>query len=82
LRAADSLATNIAEGCGSEPNREFARFLDMPIKSASETENHPISVRDLKLMSHENWHRYSTETIEIRRMTFGYRKRVLEDKSE
>jgi hypothetical protein len=30
-------------------------------------------------MSQENWLRYSNETIEIRRMTFGYRKRVLED---
>jgi four helix bundle protein len=81
LRAADSIGTNIAEGCGSESNREFARFLDMSIKSASETENHLISARDLKLMSEENWLRYSTETIEIRRMTFGYRKRVLEDES-
>jgi four helix bundle protein len=79
LRAADSIATNIAEGCGSASNREFARFLDMSIKSASETENHLISVRDLKLMSQENWLRYSNETIEIRRMTFGYRKKVLED---
>jgi four helix bundle protein len=81
LRAADSIGTNIAEGCGSESNREFARFLDMSIKSASETENHLISARDLKLMSEENWLRYSTETIEIRRMTFGYRIRVLEDES-
>jgi four helix bundle protein len=82
LRAADSIATNIAEGCGSESNREFARFLDMSIKSASETENHLISTRDLKLMSQENWLRYSNETIEIRRMTFGYRKRVLEDEEQ
>ena len=79
LRAADSIATNIAEGCGSESNREFARFLDMSIKSASETENHLISVRDLKLMSQENLLLYSNATIEIRRMTFGYRKRVLDD---
>src|SRR5215813_11774612 len=33
MRAADSIATNIAEGCGTESNREFARFLDMSIKS-------------------------------------------------
>ena len=41
-----------------------------------------LGVRDLKLMSQDNWSRYSTETIEIRRMTFGYRKRVLEDELE
>ena len=79
MRAADSIGTNIAEGCGAESNREFARFLEMSIKSATETENHLISVRDLNLMSREDWFRYSTETVEIRRMTFGYRKRVLED---
>jgi hypothetical protein len=54
----------------------------MSIKSASETENHLISVHDLKLMSRENWLRHSTETIEIRRMTFGYRRRVLEDEEQ
>ncbi len=79
MKSADSIATNIAEGCGTDSNREFARFLDISIKFASETENHLINARDLELMSPENWLRYTTETIEIRRMTFGYRKRVLED---
>ncbi len=79
MKAVDSVATNIAEGCGTDSNREFARFLDISIKSASETENHLISARDLELMSQENWLRCTRETIEIRRMTFGYRKRVLED---
>jgi four helix bundle protein len=73
MKSADSIATNIAEGCGTDSNREFARFLDISIKSASETENHLISARDLELMSQENWLRYTTETIEIRRMTFAYR---------
>jgi four helix bundle protein len=82
MRAADSMATNIAEGCGADSNREFARFLDMSIKSANETENHLISAFDLHLMPRENWLRYSAETIEIRKMTFGYRKKVLEDDEE
>ena len=51
----------------------------MSMKSASETENHLISTLDLRLMSRKNWLRYSNETIEIRRMTFSYRKRVLEE---
>jgi four helix bundle protein len=55
------------------------RFLDISIKSASETENYLISARDLELMSQEDWLRFTTETIEIRRMTFAYRRRVLED---
>ena len=45
-RAADSVAATIAEGCGAESPREFARFLGMSIKSASETEYHLLSARD------------------------------------
>ena len=77
-QAADSIKTNIAEGCGADSNREFARFLEMSIKSASETENHLITVHDLGLMSREDCLRYSTETVEIRRMIFSYRLRLLE----
>src|SRR5262249_11584901 len=78
-RAADSIGTNIAEGCGTDSNRELARFLDMSIKSANETENHLLSVHDLQLMPRENWLSYSTETIEVRKMIFRYREKVLED---
>jgi len=82
MRAADSIKTNIAEGCGTDSNRELARFLDMSIKSSNETENHLISVHDLELMPREQWLRYSAETVEIRKMTYAYRQKVLEDDEE
>jgi four helix bundle protein len=78
IRAADSIASNIAEGCGAQTRRELARFLDMAIKSASETENHLMTARDLGLISREDWLRHSNETIEIRKMAYAYRKKVLE----
>ena len=78
VRAADSIASNIAEGCGAQTRRELARFLDMAIKSASETENHLMTARDLGLISREDWLRHSNETIEIRKMAYAYRKKVLE----
>src|SRR5881394_3577849 len=37
-RAADSIASTIAEGCGAATAKEFARFLEMSIKSANDTE--------------------------------------------
>ena len=52
--AADSIKDTIAEGCGAA-NKEFARFLDMSIKSANETEGHLLSARDLDLFSLDEW---------------------------
>lgn len=77
IRAASSIATNIVEGCGAVTNREFARFLEIAIKSANETEHHLLSAEALSLISHDDWLRFSTETIEIRKMIFVYRKRIL-----
>ena len=76
--AVDSIKDNIAEGCGAATNKEFARYLDIAIKSANETEGHLLSARDLGLISHEEWERLNGETIEIRKMVYTYRKRVLE----
>jgi four helix bundle protein len=37
-RATSSIAANIAEGCGCDGSREFARFLEIALRSVSETE--------------------------------------------
>ena len=63
-------------------NNEFARFLGISIKSANETEAHLLTSRDLDLISHEDWQRHTNETIEIRKMIFGYRKKILSSKRE
>ena len=76
--AADSVHDTIADGCGAATKRKLARFLDMSIKSLNEMEGHLLSARDLELFSLGTWEKYSTETVEIRRMTFTYRKKVLQ----
>jgi len=38
VRAAESIPSNIVEGCGAATRKEFARFLDIAIKSTSEVE--------------------------------------------
>jgi four helix bundle protein len=81
-RAADSISTNIVEGCGSTSPKEFARFLDISIKSANETEHHLLSGRDLDLVSPDDWQKFTAETIEIRKMIFGYRKKILQSAGE
>ena len=78
-RAADSVAATIVEGCGAASAREFARFLDMSIKSASETEYHLLSARDRRAPVDRRWRKLASEVVAIRRMTYVYRKRLLED---
>lgn len=80
-RAADSMAANIVEGAAASSAREFARFLDISIKSAAETEYHLLSARDRHTLTHERWRHLSTEVVEIRRMTYAYRRRLLDPPS-
>jgi len=79
--AAHSISTNIVEGCGAVTHKEFARFLDISIKSANETEYHLLTSRDLDLISKAAWQNYSTETMEVRKMIYAYRVGVLRDAS-
>jgi four helix bundle protein len=78
-RVADSVAATIVEGSGAASTREFARFLDMSIKSASETEYHLLSARDQRALTDRRWQQLSGEAVQIRRMIHVYRKRLLED---
>ena len=66
-RACASIPTNIAEGCGRESSIDFARFLQIAMGSASETEYLIILARDLKYLD-TNQH---TELMEI---TTGVKK--------
>ena len=81
-KAAESIGDTIVEGCGADTNKEFARFLDMSIKSANETEGHLLKARDFGLIPVDVWQKHSTETVEIRKMTFGDRKKVLASKRQ
>ena len=72
------MPSNIVEGCGAVTNKDFARFLDMSIKSANEVEFRLLEARDLGLLGQKQWRPLTDETIEIRKMTYAYRKKVLE----
>ncbi|MEO7084244.1 MAG: four helix bundle protein [Gemmatimonadaceae bacterium] len=78
IRAAESIATNIVEGCGAESRKEFARFLEIAIKSAMELEYHLQLANDCDVISPAVWQELSAEVIEVRRMLQGLRRRVLE----
>jgi four helix bundle protein len=75
--ASESIAFNIVEGCGSASSKEFARFLDISIKSTCELEYQLQLTLDAALLTRSIWSPLSTETVEIRRMLCGLRRKVL-----
>ncbi len=69
-RAAVSIPTNIAEGCGRQGDPEFARFLSFAMGSASETEDLLLLANELGLLNGDTHRRLSPDTAEItRRLT-------------
>jgi four helix bundle protein len=52
-RASMSIPTNIAEGCGQNTDAQFARFLQIALGSASETEYQLLLSHDLGFLNTE-----------------------------
>jgi len=76
-RAADSIASNIVEGAGAATRKEFARFLDISIKSASEVDYRLELAHDNGVLSDRVYSRLAREVVEIRKMLFVLRRTIL-----
>jgi four helix bundle protein len=76
-RAAESVASNVVEGCAAASRRDFARFLDIGMKSASEVDYQLQLARDLGVLGHAAWKPLAREVVELRRMLSGLRRTVL-----
>ena len=76
-RAAESIVFNIVEGCGSTSQREFARFLEISIKSTKELEAQIELARDYGAVSPVNWPTLTRDVVDVRRMLCGLRAKVL-----
>jgi len=75
-RAAASVPTNIAEGCGRNTDAELARFMEIASGSASELDYLLLLARDLGLLAEGNYRESLTELIEIRKMLTTFIKTV------
>src|SRR5207247_1290882 len=67
-RAATSIPSNIAEGCGREGDAELARFCLVARGSASELEYQILLARDLNLIQSQDYEPLTQQTVEIKRM--------------
>jgi four helix bundle protein len=75
-RAALSIPSTIVEGCGHDSRAELARYVGIAIASASEVEYWLLVARDLGQLPPNDHSRLSANAIEIRRMLFGFRRRL------
>jgi four helix bundle protein len=76
VRAAMSVPANIVEGCNQETAKQFSRFLLIALNSATELEYHVITARDLHVVRSEESLSLLSQTIEVRKMLHGLRRRV------
>jgi four helix bundle protein len=77
-RAAYSIPTNIAEGCGRGGEAELARFMQISMGSASELEYLLLLARDLNYLSKEKHDLLHTQTVEVKRMLAPFINRLRE----
>lgn len=75
-RACASIPTNIAEGCGRKSSAEFARFLQIAIGSASETEYLILLAHDLKYLSSDQYNQLEGIIISVKKMLITLLKRL------
>jgi four helix bundle protein len=67
-RAAASVPTNIAEGCGRDSEKELARFMIISAGSTSEVEYQLILARDLNYIQKETYRELDQQANEVKRM--------------
>ena len=75
-RASISIPTNLAEGCSRSTDAEFARFLQIAMGSASETEYELLLSLDLGFMTRDKYSELDVATKEEKRMLSSMIKTV------
>jgi len=80
-RAAASIPTNIAEGCGRDGDAELGRFLNIAKGSTSEVEYLLQLARDLNYIELQTEEQLTLQTVEIRKMLYGLQKSLRQEKS-
>jgi four helix bundle protein len=75
-RAVSSIPTNFAEGCGSNSEKEFARYLNIAIASCSEVEYLLLLTFDLKYLKSEIHPILETKVVQIRKQIYQLRLKL------
>lgn len=79
-RAALSIPTNVAEGCGRQAEGDFRRFLEIASGSASETEYLLLLASDLNYLDADSAATLTDQVKEVKRMLSSFAKRLRQSK--
>lgn len=79
-RAAVSIPTNVAEGCGRGSDAEMARFLQIAMGSACELEYTLLLARDLGMLDDSGHQSLSVPLEEVKRMLAALIKKLNADR--
>jgi len=75
-RAAASVPTNIAEGCGRDSELDFARFMSIAAGSASEAEYQLLLACDLNYIQVETYKELNQQVNELKKMLNSFIKKL------
>ena len=75
-RAAVSIPTNLAEGCGRLGDGDMGRFVKIAMGSASEVDYLALLAADLGYVSRSKYAEVASELNEVRRMLTGLYKQL------
>ena len=75
-RAAVSIPSNIAEGCGKNSEKELVRYLEIANSSTFELETQIILSNDLEYIKQNDFEILQDKIIEIQKMIFGLIKKI------
>jgi four helix bundle protein len=79
-RAAVSIPTNIAEGCGKDSDAELKRFFVIAMGSSSELEYLLLLARDLGYLPNDAYQTMQFDLVEIRKMLNAFIQRLRSSK--
>lgn len=75
-RAAVSIPTNIAEGCGKKTDPDFARFLQISYGSANEVDYLLLLAKDLSMLRQNLYENTNDKLIEVKKMLAALIRKV------
>lgn len=75
-RAAVSIPSNIAEGCGKNSEKDLIRYLEIANSSTFELETQIILSNDLEFIEQKDFEVLQNKITEIQKMIFGLIKKI------